>query len=276
MTIKPFLAALLLSVLPALQAQQFRAMGPLDLCEGQQVSLDAYNASSTTASIEVELVDAVTALTVDRAVFSFAGQRGGSLAFSSRRILTAPNELSDVDCRSTNSVVALVEADRGVLVHPGMRSGTSSTVNADQKTIIGGFKSMSGMSSETEVVEYVSRPFLLGTDDSIAVFSRTKSATPIDFQIVGTRDGKNIGGWTTGGPATQAKQGWSYVQTFTADVQSPRDPSSGGPTTPAPEPVVLRFQVRGAATIAVSVQQSAGNQVAIEELAITHEGLDLD
>ena len=129
-------------------------VGPFSLTQGETIAVDPYNAGRTTASGQIELVDAATGDILDRIPVAIPGGLGRTIGFSQTRAFVGPYANPADSPAPERLVFARIEfASPDVLLgEPRSSEGT--------KTIIGGFKSMSGMDSETEVIELVSGPFL--------------------------------------------------------------------------------------------------------------------
>jgi|GEM_PF-3611820 len=123
-------------------------VGPVELRAGESVEIDLYNAGGRASFGGMDLIDAASGRLLDRVVFQLPAGRGGTVGLDGARAF------ADVRRSARSSDTAVVT---GVLWNgadsPPATAGEPRRVDADQKTIIGGFKSMSGMDSNTETVE---------------------------------------------------------------------------------------------------------------------------
>lgn len=222
-------AAILLSCLltSAFARAETAAIGPLTMMRGEVVSIEPFNGGDSTVGGEIELIDVATGAVIDRAPIVLAGGRGTSVAFAQNRVYVGGVRRSGaLDSPASSRVVAAVlrfESDTVMTGQP-RRAGA----DGEQKTIIGGFKSMSGMDSETEVVELVSGPILASGETTVHALPIGKPIGKVIGSVVKASDGSVVA--TFGGeraavevPASRAAEGEAYVIRLSVDRGNDRD-----------------------------------------------------
>lgn len=137
-------ALLLLAVSTAALGAEPVVVGPVELRAGESVEVDLYNPAEQASFGGMDLIDAASGRLLDRVVFNLPSGRGGTVGFDGARAFAGVRR----SARSSGTAVVT-----GVLWNgadsPPATAGEPRRVDADQKTIIGGFKSMSGMDSTT-------------------------------------------------------------------------------------------------------------------------------
>ena len=255
--------AIVVSLLFAASLQaQTAVFGPTELLPGQSVAVDVYNPSQETASGGMVLLDAESGRLLDRVSFSVAPGRGATVGFTGARgFVGSPSKASASDSPVVVGVL-WSGADQ-----PPLKVGEGRRVDADQKTIIGGFKSLSGMDSSTETIEdqAVSDPFWVAGDTVVRAAGLSGEGMTL-VEVVRIADGAVV--------ASQAVDGSGAPAVFGLDhqVDSSRD-SVGGAH------VIRMTALSGDLTTAVAVEsrsaaEQGGNSVAIETLTLTHEGFE--
>ena len=238
-------------------------IGPVELRSGETVEIDVHNPSGQTSYGGLDLIDAVDGRVLDRVAFSVAGGRGETVRFSgSRAFVGTPAS------RPTSDGAVVVGVLWNGVDAPPLTAGEPRRVEGDQKTIIGGFKSLSGMDSETEVIKQqtVSAPFQISGQATIRTSALAGDGMSL-VELVGIRDG-----------AVAASMA---VQPGDVAVQPLREVPAGA--------YVLRVTaLSGVLYSAVSVENNRivgsigcqtmppSNGVAIETLQLAHEGFDVE
>jgi len=255
-------ALLIATACAATLAAEPTIIGPLAMRAGEVVEIDVYNPSDSTTTGGVDLLDAATGRVLDRAAFSVAGRRGTTVGFSASRAFVG----SPATTGSSEAPLVV-----GVMWNghdgPPLTAGEPRRVGADQKTIIGGFKSMSGMDSATEVVEdrVESGPFQLAGRTTIRTAALAGAGTAL-VELVAIADGTVAASLVlqSGNAARQqlsdAAAG-AYVVRVTA--------LTGGVYS-----AVSVESVLGAGSFGCKTMSPGG--VAIESLKLAHEGVELD
>lgn len=236
-------------------------VGPVALRAGEAVEVDLYNSSNQTVMGGVDLLEAETGRVLDRVVFSVAGRRGATVGFNgSQAFVGAARGASGGPI-----VVGVFWNDNDA---PPLTAGEPRRVDADQKTIVGGFKSISGMDSQMEVLEdqVESSPFRLAgpamlrtaalagdgmalvelvsiADGSVAASVAVQPGESVDFRLLNADEGSYV-------LRAMALSGGLYSA---VSVESQGRVSSIGCQT-----------------------MPDGNGAAIESLKLQHEGIELE